>query len=198
MDTLDDAEIVDRFLHSQDKAYRVPEVIALIEAVEMKVVEFVPPLLYNPQLYLVDHMLANMISELPRFDGHALAELACGALSRHSFFAVKADNATTHTIALNHPQAIPHLLLSDGPSLANEIAKTGTIEVTAGSMTFKFLLDLIPLLNAALRLIDGKRSLREIHQTAVTQSAQEVSWDTFLNDFSRISRASSLLTLLFW
>ena len=84
---LDDVEIVDRYLHTCDQAYRVPGCMDLVGAGELEISEFLPPLLYRPEAF---YPTRSSWSAWRRCLVLCAGELASGLISRQSFFAARA------------------------------------------------------------------------------------------------------------
>jgi hypothetical protein len=90
-----DAGVFDLFLHSRDRAFRVPEVYALAAAAGLRVTGLLPPGAYRPGAYLKDPGLRARARGLDPQRQAAAAELLCGRLTKHVCYLVRADNPVT-------------------------------------------------------------------------------------------------------
>ena len=167
-----DIEIYDLFLHSQDRAYTVPQLYEYIEEQGgLKIVKFIGSsshtgkLAYRPETYIRNKNILKKVKGLPKIEQQSIAELMAGNLNTHTFYvAHQAD-----TIAnLDNLDLVPYftttalkdVILERKESHLNKVLKL-EIEADKGP---KGLLQfaLTPLFIRFMELLDGKRSLREI------------------------------------
>ena len=85
-----DAGLVDLLLHSQDRAYLVEEVGALVNSAGLSIVSFVPPVQYEPSHLLQDPELLERLNGLNPMARAAFAEQLSGNLKQHAFYVVPA------------------------------------------------------------------------------------------------------------
>ena len=148
---LDDIEIVDRFLHTCDQAYRVPGCAKLVEAAGLTISEFVPPLLYKPDLFVTDPVVMERVKRMDKISQYAFTELCTGFISKQSFFSVRAQDEHPKPLGLKNPGAIPELLSVRGDVLAQRIQEAGRISLSLGGVHLQQTLDLTPVREAFLR-----------------------------------------------
>ncbi|MFA7249304.1 MAG: class I SAM-dependent methyltransferase [Dehalococcoidia bacterium] len=98
-----DAGAYDLLLHTQDRAYTVPEVYAWLAGAGMTLRAFSVPRRYEPATYLRDARAAA----LPDAQRHAVAELLHGAMPKHEFYAAPASAAAPPPIRSDEPAARP-------------------------------------------------------------------------------------------
>jgi len=192
---MNDAELVDRFLHSCDRAYKIPEVYEFSESAGLRVAGVAPPLLYDPRLYLSSPDLKELVGAYPSRERYAFAELLFGMMDRHSWFATHADTAPT--VATISPEAIPRLLGPGGEELADASSARGAITLNLGIATFN-LPPLSPPLARILRKIDGNADLQGIH-ASLAQGEPGLTWAQFAESFHalfEIYGGACLMTLL--
>src|SRR5262249_47882797 len=95
--SMGDAEIYDFFLHSQDRAYSVPQLYEWVEkgsGLHLQLSRMKQGrAAYQPQRYLKDPVLLRAAQELAPSEQAALAELLSGDMDRHTFFATAASDA---------------------------------------------------------------------------------------------------------
>jgi SAM-dependent methyltransferase len=96
-DHVTDAGAYDLFLHSQDRAFSVPELKALLDECDLKFIEFSSNKnKYIPRTVFSDETILRSLDVLDIWDQRAIAELACGDIIKHSFYCgIKADVTAT-------------------------------------------------------------------------------------------------------
>ena len=164
---LDDIEIVDRFLHTCDQAYRVPGCVKLVEAAGLTISDFVPPLLYKPDCFVTNPAVMERVKGLDKISQYAFTELCTGFISKQSFFAVREQDEHPEPLGLKNPGAIPELLSVRGGSLANRIKDTGKLGLSLGAVQLEQTMELTPVREAFLRSIDGRTNLFSICEEAL-------------------------------
>lgn len=111
-DLVYDGGLVDTFLHNQDRAYSVPEVLELISACKLSFQSWSDNLLYYPDgLIPADHALYHQLMPLPEEQQWAVVELVMQNLGCHGFLVRKQTNDdSAFRINMNAPSflnAIP-------------------------------------------------------------------------------------------
>ena len=164
---LSDAEIFDLLLHSRDRAYSVEEAGVLVEGASLRLVSFVPPVIYRPTAELKDPELLGRLAGLDPLAQAAFAERLNGGLLTHEFYVVHAANPVSPPDAMD-PNCIP--VLGGFP----EIPHTTGNPVPIALKTARFQLDLnLPYPTAQLlRLVDGERPLGEIRRLSSLDDRQ--------------------------
>ena len=181
---LDDVEIVDRYLHTCDQAYRVPGCMDLVGAGELEISEFLPPLLYRPEVFLSDQVVLERLATMPRFDQYAVGELASGLISRQSFFAARADANWPTPPTLHERDSIPELLPMTGPELADQVENRGALSLTLGAVSFSQPVNLTPVLQVFLRQMDGLKSLSDLAEIHFGHPASEEEYQAFIHELA--------------
>ena len=88
------AEIVDKYLHSRDRPYTVPDIFQLVEEAGVNFVSFTRPLWYDPRSVLGDQGLSERMDRMTPAQRMALAEILHGSgLSNHFFFVSARESA---------------------------------------------------------------------------------------------------------
>jgi len=91
-----DAGLVDLLLHSRDRSYTVPEILALLDGAGLRLERFYDPVAYAPAAYTTDPDVATVVSSLPAAEQATIAELLHGAMRTHMFFATRASYLPVH------------------------------------------------------------------------------------------------------
>ena len=196
---LSDEEIVDRFLHSCVRSYRVPDIIDLCRSCDLEILDFVPSLLLMPDIYIREPKLLTRINQLPRFDKYAFTELLCGGISKHSFFCCKKDGRKGHAPIQNNMNAIPVFTAADGKKLSESVKREGKLNVQIGTISLSIPVAWSELTYFLLAQVDGQRSVQELYELAgkagVVSSAKEFV-DAFFNAYNLLHTAGMLILRL--
>lgn len=90
VDNLTDSDLYDLFLHSQDRAYTVPELYQWIAECDLKLLDFVSnKASYQPESYITDTDLLSKIKLFPLPVQQAIGEIMTGSLNTHVFYVAK-------------------------------------------------------------------------------------------------------------
>ncbi len=177
-----DAGLYDLLLHSRDRAYRVPELAALIDGAGLGIVSFIEPARYEPATYLDDAALLERLAPLSAPERAAFAELLAGNMKTHVCYATAKARVAAAVAQPNDRTAIPYGRDVDFPSLARGLVNAAPTARFDG-LTVK--LKLPPTADAILALVDGRNSLGAI-QAAMKPP---VDWQSFFSAFSQVYAA---------
>ncbi len=192
-----DAELVDLLLHARDRAYRVPELVALLAAADLALVAFPEALRYEPASYLGDPRLLKRLEGLGRLERAGLAEALAGNLKTHVVYAAPSGSAEGRVAQPDRPEAVPLLIGDDnggGPAMAEALGRN--LRLTATFDGVKLSLALPRLAPAMLARIDGRASLGAIHRNLQALDSA-LDWPAFKAQFDRLYRALNGLGRLF-
>jgi SAM-dependent methyltransferase len=179
-----DAGFYDLLLHSQDRPYRIGELLQTLEHAGLTMTGSPQAHLYDPLPILGDKGLLHGLDEVARMD---LAEALRGTIRTHVLYAAKESEGR---VAGPTPDAVPHLKGVAGPKLAQHALKHGVIPVSHEGERFE-----IPVPALAVRAfaqIDGRRSLRRIAEGARTD------WMEFAPIWAGVSKAMTGHGLLYY
>src|SRR6266542_3084799 len=104
-----DAGLVDLLLHVRDRSYTVPQIFELLDGAGLQLARFMDPLSYEPATYVGQAGEFDALDPRRRAE---LAELLCGSMRKHSFY------ATRSTYTPFHPLPAGELLLGLRPRLS--------------------------------------------------------------------------------
>jgi SAM-dependent methyltransferase len=184
-----DAELVDLLLHARDRAYRVSELVGLLEGAGLVPVAFPEALRYGPASYLADPKLLKRLDGLAWLQRAGLAEALAGNIKTHVVYAAP-HGSTEGRIALpDRPEAIPVLSDDDeggGPAMAEAVGQSLSLTVNLDGV--KLRLALPRLAPAMLARIDGRASLGEIHRDLQALDSG-LDWPAFRAQFDQLYRA---------
>lgn len=175
-----DAGLYDLLLHSRDRAYAVPELLAALSRAGLALAGWVEPARYDPALYLPQ----GVCPVLEPARAATLAEQLAGNMKTH--IAYVARPGQTSVAGPNRADAVPQLRGVTGAALAREIAARGVISLTTDGLSHRLA---IPRTAAALvAAIDGRRSLAQI--------AGPGDWLAFSAQWAPVHRALTGFNLL--
>ncbi|MBL29511.1 MAG: methyltransferase [Rhodospirillaceae bacterium] len=179
----DDAGLYDLLLHSRDRAYTVPEVVALLESAGLAPTAWIEPGRYDPSSYLRNPDLKKRAVALPSADRAAFAELLAGNMKQHVVYAAPAGRVAAAVAVPDSPEAIPVLREQDATALARGLKPGGTLTATFDGLQLSYPL---PRLGPAiLSRVDGERDLAAIHKDLAAGNAK-LGWETFKKDFDAL------------
>jgi hypothetical protein len=191
--TQGDSGIYDVLLHARDRAYAAPEIAALIDGAGLRLQSFVPAARYEPTHYLSDATLLGRLAGLSAIGRAAFAERLAGNMKSHVFYAVRATNAALPATA-DRLDAVPVLCEFDGTAIARGIGPGGILTADADGIKLRF--PLPPLAAAMTGLIDGRRTLGDIH-AALAVKSPTLDPAGFMAQFARLFAALNGLGKLF-
>lgn len=179
-----DAGIYDLLLHRRDRAYSVPELAALVQQGGMRPVNFIDPARYEPSVYLTAADLVKGAAGLNWVQRCAFAELLAGNMKTHILYVVRDDNKTSTIAVPDTADTIPVMRDNDGPSLGAQIKPGMSLKVDMAGV--KISLPLPDLAGPVLMLIDGERSLADIHAELQSTAKPAPDWETFKAQFDQL------------
>ncbi len=186
-----DAGLYDLLLNPRDRAFKVPQLVALLEAAGLRVACWVEPVRYDPTAWLPDPKLRARAAALDPTSRAALAEALIGNINAHVLYCVRADAPAERADPLA-PEAVPIGREVTGEQLAGFIQPDGTLTMHFDGLRAPFPL---PAMAAAiLRLVDGHRSVGEIAATLATRgSSPEAFARAWKATFAALEHVNRLL-----
>ncbi|MBL6952238.1 MAG: class I SAM-dependent methyltransferase [Alphaproteobacteria bacterium] len=189
----DDAGFYDLLLHSRDRAYLVGEIVDMAAAAGLSISGFLPAGAYDPGHYLDDPDLRDRAAALPQQERWALAEELSGAMKTHVFYAVRPGNEQSGAAQGFAPAMVPVLHEIAPDRLAASLAKAPRLTATLGGVERQF--QVCDGAAAMVALIDGRRSLRQIHGRLRAGGAK-LNWAEFEAEFAALFAVLHPLNLL--
>jgi SAM-dependent methyltransferase len=150
-----DAAIVDTFLHPQDRAYTVPQLLGFLEANGVAFQGWVDNSFYYPQAtYALDSDVGRVLATLPDREQWAAVEMLTQACGMHVFLACRGDRpGADYAVSPDAPgweRLVPHFT----PGLV----RVHDLEYRRG----RHVLQLAPEEAAVFAAIDGNRTIAEL------------------------------------
>jgi SAM-dependent methyltransferase len=179
-----DSGLYDLLLHSQDRAYTVPELIDLVSSAGLAISGLIEPWRYDPASYLNDGALLKRVAPLDRMQRAQLAELLAGNLKVHICYAVKAGRAARAIATPNDPDMVPMLRDGSGAEMARGLKPGGALTARADGLEAHFALP--RRAGPILSRIDGRRSMRMIYNDLAEAESGKLDWPSFQEEFGRL------------
>lgn len=154
-----DAGVYDLLLHARDRAYRVAEFAAMIEAAGLAITSFITPAAYAPETYLNDPALLACVQDLSLVERGAIAEAIAGNLRKHVVYAAPAARAAKALASPEDMSLAPILHRQQVKPLADALRK-GRLQANLEGFDATF--PAPPRAAAVTTRIDGQCSLAEI------------------------------------
>lgn len=178
-----DAGLYDLLLHSRDRAYTVPEIMALVESCGLAVTGFVESVRYDPATYLTEPRLRARVAGLDPVARMALAEELAGNIKTHVFYVVRRGEETAALARPDQPTVRPVPRGLD-PAMIRTFKPGQTLAVVFD--TLELSLPLPHLTGAMLARIDGTKDLATLHAELNAVQNGRLTWDTFKRQFDQL------------
>jgi len=179
-----DAGIYDLLLHSQDRAYSVPELADLVTGAGLAIAGLIEPWRYDPASYLSDGALLKRIASLDPLQRAHVAELLAGNLKVHICYAVKAARAGRSVAMPDDPDMVPVLRDGSGAAMARNLKPGGALTARADGLEVRFALP--RRAGPILQRIDGHRTLDAIHADLAAAEGDPLDRPAFRQEFARL------------
>lgn len=183
-----DAGLYDLLLNPRDRAFGVPDLASLVSDADMTITCWVEPIRYDPAPLLPDARLRSRIAALPPLDRAALAEALAGNIAAHIIYCRRQNEPPVMADPF-HDDATPLFREISGDVLARGLSND-TIFVSLDALRVPVVL---PAGSAPiLRMIDGKRTVREIREalsaSALKPEAFDRMWRVLFPALEQINR----------
>lgn len=185
-----DAGLYDLLLHSRDRAYLVSELAADIQAAGLRVVHWIDPLRYDPDIYLPDPMLRRRAAGLTPVARAALAEMLAGNMRKHICYLVPAARETDCSARLSR-RAVPVFRDAETQQLFRSMPPGADLPLEFDGLNL--LLPLPKQTREVVSQVDGHRSLEEIWKSVPGSGG----WRQFESLFAEIFRILNGVSKLF-
>ena len=166
----DEPNLVDAFLHEQDRPYTVPQVYEFVEEAGLKLIEFtnfehkegVCRLEYDPNIYIENESaLSEKLAGMSKRERQAVAEVINGCIGLHAFYVTREEETVAR---YDDPENVPSYLSVGAVAQCRRIQELPigsevTVDLRYGNQTT---ISFGPPAIELMGLIDGKRTLGEI------------------------------------
>ena len=154
-----DAGLYDLLLNPRDRAYTVPDLVALLDGAGLRTTAWIEPARYDPAWLLPDPKLRARAAMLDSVARAALAEALAGNMSTHVVYAVRASEWALPADG-TAPDAVPVARELPAAEMAANIRPDGTLPFILDGL--RLALPLPALAGAILRQVDGIRTVADI------------------------------------
>ena len=180
-------ELYDLFLHTQDRAYTIPELYEYVESNDLHIQHLClygsderGNNIYDPRSYIQDDKLLGAIIELPDREQQAIAELLHGKISTHSFYVTKQPRPLPSTDDLDN---IPYLDIFTGPEeykalYAQVQHSLNNVELKRGSPEYTINFDKTENCEGIFKYLNGKTTLGGIFKKIMASQKYRKSHPT--------------------
>ncbi|RED49122.1 class I SAM-dependent methyltransferase [Aestuariispira insulae] len=186
-----DAGLYDLFLHSQDRAYTVPQLADVVAAAGLEIVSFIDPSRYDPKLMVKKTELRARMAALDPLKQAAFAELLSGNLRKHVCYLTHSGRGREITATVGDPKAVPVFKDRETAAMLHQMPPGAQPNVEADGLSIP--LPLPPQAAIVLKAIDGKRSLEEIRK----MMPGSPDWIAFATTFAQVFKALNAVGMLF-
>lgn len=169
-----DIEIFDLFLHSQDRAYTVPEIYQFAIESELNLISFTgftgQKLNYDIFKYLKTPGIIERVSKMPIIQQEAISELLNGCMKTHTFYLSKMNNTLAD---INNLDLVPYYTFNFSPCetiySGLDKFKERPLSVNFGNGVDPLVIQQFQYTRFILRYINGEYPVREI----ITRAAHD-------------------------
>jgi hypothetical protein len=189
-----DAGLHDLLLHAQDRAYSVAELAELASGTGLEIAAFIEPWRYDPASYLTNAGLLHRLAGLDAIARAGFAEQLAGNLKRHIVYLVRAGRARSAVARPDDPAMIP-VLRAGSEGLAAALQDRKSLKVAIDGLELRF--NVPPHAADILALVDGQRTIAQIHEAIGGKVDALRSWNAFKPAFDRVYHTFNNLNRLF-
>ena len=189
-----DAGLQDLLLHARDRAYSVAELAELAKGAGLEIAAFIEPWRYDPASYLTDAGLLHRLAGLDAVARAEFAEQLAGNLKRHVVYLVRDGRARSAVARPDDPAMVP-VLRAGSEGLAAALKDRKSLKVAIDGLELRF--QIPPHAADILGLVDGRRTIAQIHQTVAGRIDALKSWNAFKPAFDRVYHTFNNLNRLF-
>ena len=189
-----DAGLHDLLLHAQDRAYLAAELADMARGADLAITGFIEPWRYDPASYLTDPGLLHRLERLDPIARAGFAEQLAGNLKRHIVYLVRRERAQEAVARPDDPAMVP-VLRSDSGAIAASLRGRSNLKVTIDGLEVR--LQIPPHSAEILSVIDGTRTIGELHHALAGHVAALADWDAFKPAFDRVYATFNKLNRLF-
>lgn len=155
-----DADIVDDFLHAQDRTYTVTELHDFVHDAGLRITAFAFPLIYEPLHFGLNQQLMDMLQPMTWLQRAQFAEHYLTSFKKHVVYVVKSGNGVIKPVSYASLDMVPVLRVGCMPDQGARHLPAQDIAVQLHQLNFRF--QLAPLHKVFLAKFDGYHTLSEI------------------------------------
>lgn len=174
---LDDAEVVDMFLHPRDRAYTVPQVYELLESVGLHLVDFTGDyrVFYDPRFAFRNPEIMERVKRLDQAKQQAAVEIFYGSAAKHAFWASAREDSQVDPLDPDNIPFFSQSALDDQipQAILDANDRPWTMKIgPEGGLKIGVTIRPTSLTRQFIECIDGRRSTGQIVE-AIAQTQQD-------------------------
>ncbi|MDX1737052.1 MAG: class I SAM-dependent methyltransferase, partial [Alphaproteobacteria bacterium] len=187
---ISDSGIFDLLLHSQDRAYTIPELEEELSGAGLEFVSLIDPVQYEPDYYNLPETTSHALKEKGKWVRASFCELIAGNMHKHIFYARADANSASKTASISNMSMIPVFRDAETANQLRQLPMGAQPSFVMNGLRFEP--NIHPQAGAILRLIDGKSTLDEIRRRLPSQPDPIVFGGFFtpifkvFNDFGKL------------
>lgn len=165
---MSDAETYDLFLHSQDRAYTVPQLYEWLATAQLTIAEYAMDsrAWYRPDIAFMQEPMASTVAQLPVPLQQAACELFWGSISKHSFWATAHSDTVARWDNEDYIPSWSHFgqLTDIRGNVLKSTDENWTLDVQKGDKGSRLELKIknTPLHRAFIEQINGQRTIGDL------------------------------------
>lgn len=204
---LDDTELYDLFLHSQDRAYTIPELYDFVESAGLRIVKLLygeqgtGSFLYEPRRYLQDNSLLDIIDGMPTRDQQAIAEILNGLIGKHALYVARSIISEPDSGSLDFIPSLPvtsMTVLADYQHAHQQaMSPSDNVVITVKGFGTNVVARKTPHMCIFFSLLDGRCTLKEIYDEIIASSQDKsLDYQALENEFEELFSAMKICDYL--
>ena len=188
-----DPGVYDLLLHSQDRAYTIPEIFEFVERQGLHFVQWGRPfdrMTLTPEFVLREPRLLQRLGKLPERDRQAVMEILTGCVIKHSFYVSAVGDSVARLDDLDNVPYLygfageaPHQVIADGLQQAK-----GKL-VSLQDEGFSYMVPSGKMDHHLLRATDGKNTTGQIFEAVRQATGKAIPDKMLLKEFTGLFEA---------
>jgi len=155
-----DTNIVDDFLHAQDRAYTVTELDDFVRSAGLRITAFAFPFMYEPLEFGFEQPLLDLLQPMTWLQRAQFAEHFVASYKKHVVYVVKSSNDMNRPVQNISLDMVPVLRVGCMPGEASKLLPIRDVTMQLHKLNFRF--HLAPLHKVFLAKFDGHHTFSEV------------------------------------
>lgn len=207
-DNLPDIEFYDLYLHSQDRAYTVPELYQFAESANLELVQFMGlgivggNEIYKPEFYIQDKRICSSLKQLNVMQRQAIAEIFNGRIIMHSFNLTRKSVKQPNASMLDFIPSLSIILANKSYEMLHRLVCSSRdfVHLTSASTNLNLKFPKTPNAEIFFEYMDGRHSFKQIFKKIMSSKScgiKKVSHATLIREFRPVVEVLSAHNQLF-
>jgi len=205
---LPDIELYDLYLHSQDRAYTVPELYEFAESANLKLIKLLGlgvvggNDIYNPDIYIEDEGMRASLKKLNLMQRQAAAEILNGRILMHSFNLTKKIVKQPDASMLDYVPSLSIICANNSYEMVSQIMLMpgSAVQLNIQSINLNLEFRKTPNIESFFRYMNGERSLKSIYSKIMAEKKfgiEKITRNSLIQEFKPVIKEMSSHNLLF-